>query len=197
MRFWAFLRKRRCVRLRSSALVAAVVLVLLAGGCAEESSQSPSEGATADSSPAIDPVEAEAVIDAYRTWRRIQDEVLTGQRDIEDVQTELDAVVTGQAVDDLQESMDLYTQHGVVVQGRSSISPEVTAMNLDGVPPTAILTDCLDTSNTDIVDAETGESRKVSSEVQSERVVVTAQAEKTSDGRWAISEVTTDFDRSC
>jgi hypothetical protein len=83
---------------------------------------------------------------------------------------------------------------GIVKRGRPvSRNTRVTALNLQANPPTAVLEDCLDTTNWKSVEAKTGKSV---STTESGPRPVTARA-RVYMGQWVIVEATADGSRKC
>ncbi|MBT2418012.1 hypothetical protein J7F01_08865 [Streptomyces sp. ISL-22] len=89
-----------------------------------------------------------------------------------------------------------YDEHGLKVVGEPGLAPEVTAVNLKAEPKTAVLSDCLDSTDWNTVYKSSGKSANKKDAKESRRKPVTAKAVTVGD-RWLISEYEIDRSRSC
>lgn len=97
------------------------------------------------------------------------------------------------ALADAQATIFLFRKNGIEMRGHPTHEVEVTSLTLSD-PPTASITDCLDSTKWRPVYAATGKSARAPG--QSSRVIVESTA-TVYDGRWVISTSIAHRDRSC
>jgi hypothetical protein len=97
------------------------------------------------------------------------------------------------ALADAQATIFLFRKNGIEMRGHPTHEVEVTSLTLSD-PPTASITDCLDSTKWRPVYAATGKSARAPG--QSPRVIVESMA-TVYNGRWVISRSVAHRDRSC
>jgi hypothetical protein len=97
------------------------------------------------------------------------------------------------ALADAQATIFLFRKNGIEMRGHPTHEVEVTSLTLSD-PPSASITDCLDSTKWRPVYAATGKSARAPG--QSSRVIVESTA-TVYDGRWVISTSIAHRDRSC
>jgi hypothetical protein len=97
------------------------------------------------------------------------------------------------ALADAQATIFLFRKNGIEMRGHPTHEVEVTSLTLSD-PPTASITDCLDSTKWRPVYAATGKSARAPG--QSPRVIVESTA-TVYDGRWVIRTSIAHRDRSC
>ncbi|MFI2373163.1 hypothetical protein [Streptomyces sp. NPDC018833] len=184
----------------ASAASAAVLLLGTIAGCS-----SSGEPARADSTPkgtaspkappsmSAEDKAKEQVLAAYRGLSAVRSEAYsTGKVD----NAKLQEYARDKAASGVVVAVAWYEKRGLKVVGKPQLAPEVTAVNLEAKPRTAVLSDCLDTSKSDTVYKTTGKSAIKKDSKEPRRKPVTAKAVTVGD-RWLISEYEIDRSRSC
>ncbi|MCZ3389991.1 MAG: hypothetical protein LH645_12970 [Actinomycetia bacterium] len=97
------------------------------------------------------------------------------------------------ALADAQATIFLFRKNGIEMRGHPTHDVEVTSLTLSD-PPTASITDCVDSTKWRPVYAATGKSARAPG--QSRRVIVESTA-TIYDGRWVINTSIAHRDRSC
>ncbi|WP_063820117.1 hypothetical protein [Streptomyces europaeiscabiei] len=184
------------MRKHAAALLLVSSLVAL-GGCSDgDADASPSESGpsqTADSSPSptstAKPEEA-AVLAAYNhSW----DAQIEAYAKASSAGTDLKKYTTLRALSDVESDLEAMRKAGQVTTGKPSIHPKDPKVT-DGEIPKATLTDCIDTTNWNLV--EKASKKKVP--LPSERLtkyVSTATLEKWGT-KWMVTELTAQ-DQAC
>jgi hypothetical protein len=86
-------------------------------------------------------------------------------------------------------------EHGAVRTGSLISDPTVTEVNLESVPATVVIQDCLDATNYRMVYAD--DTDKVYPGTEVGRYLATATATRYDDGRWLISSGAAHRDQPC
>lgn len=86
-------------------------------------------------------------------------------------------------------------EHGAMRTGSLISAPTVTEVNLDSVPVTVVIQDCLDATNYRMVYAD--DTDKLVPGMQVGRYLATATATRYDDGRWLISNGAAHRDQPC
>lgn len=162
-------------RTRQSALAAAAIAAaLLLAACSSgggtpsktsvESASTSAGSAPASASTSPTPSAADKaktqVLAAYQGFWNTQVQAYT-QGSFDGVQVE--KYTRGNADYLLRTGLQYYVDQGLVMRGRPSLTPSVSALNLAGKLPTATITDCVDTTNYFPVDKTTGKPAKLTS----------------------------------
>lgn len=85
-------------------------------------------------------------------------------------------------------------EHGAMRTGKLISEPTVTAVNLDTVPATVAIQDCIDATGYHLVYVK---DRKVVPGSASGRYLATATATRYADGRWLVSDGNAHQDQPC
>ncbi|MCK9871412.1 hypothetical protein MRI28_17500 [Nocardiopsis dassonvillei] len=156
--------------------------------------------APADSGPPEDSssgspssVEEAAVLETYQEARAVYIDLLRGETDLDTASTELEAYSSGQAYDSLVQDGQTFGDAGIVFEGEPGMDPQVTGMDLETTPPTAVLTDCWDTADWQPV--RDGVPLEAAPD-QEQRRVINVRAEKPDD-HWVLTELTPEEGRTC
>ncbi|MER5924934.1 hypothetical protein [Streptomyces mirabilis] len=179
-------------RHRGAALV--VALVALTAGCSSsgdhggEAKKTTSPAPTKSSDP--DASEKTAVLEAYRNmWKARNRTYATAKLD-----SKLEDYAGNKALSNIKATLIYYQDHGTVLKGEPVNSPEITGIDTAAKPMKATITDCVDTSHYDEVNAKTG--KKVPVGTAPVRVVYNATAIN-SNGKWIIWTTEIDRGRTC
>jgi hypothetical protein len=187
-----------------TALAVAVAVLAVTAGCSNSpeppiaagpsprSTESPSPGTGPTRQPSPDPTEraGAAVLAAYRNFRQAEAEVLA---DYDVGASQLRRYAIDRARADVQSTVLLFQQEGIVMRGRPRLDPVVTALRSQPTPR-ATIRDCLDSTDWEAVYADTGKSAVAPG--QPERVVIEATA-TVYEGRWVVEDVVVQRDRPC
>ncbi|MEV7525628.1 hypothetical protein [Streptomyces sp. NPDC091371] len=186
-------RTTRHRRLFTAAAVAATITVVTAG-CTKEPTASPAPSSpSASPSPSADPQEAEknALLDVYRTfWDASLKAYSTGSMK----NTGIETVGTDKAYAKVQATQIYYAENGFVMTGAPVLSPKVTAMDTAAKPPSATITDCIDSTNYIQVEKENG--KPVGTLDKNRRHVASYTALKIG-GAWQIRDFEISRDQLC
>lgn len=173
---------------RTVAVLSAAALCLTA--C---SATSHTEGAPVDSEPAIDAEQATAVLETYRSAREVYIDLLQGELDMDTAGERLEQYATGQAYDSMLEDGTTFGEADITFQGEPGMDPEVTGLDMDSDPPSAVLTDCWDDSTWHPV--QNGQALEAAPDQDPRRVLnVRAQQQ---DGAWVLVELNPEEGRTC
>jgi hypothetical protein len=97
------------------------------------------------------------------------------------------------ALADEQATLVLYRQQGLVSKGAPKLEPSVVDLVMNGDASTAVIRDCIDISNVQVLNRD---GKSVLAPSKSLRHEATAKA-RMWFGRWVIREIKTDRKRSC
>lgn len=145
-------------------------------------------------SPSVDPAVAEAeaaVLAAYEGFWAAKVAYLAAPGEPEP--PELQQYAVDKALAGLREAAELFALNGIVTQGAPDISPEVTQLELEGMP-SAVIVDCVDTTNWQPIYSATGESAAAPGQNARQP---TESYTFLYDGRWVIGDTTIYRDRTC
>ena len=184
-------RNRMTGRLCQAALVAgALILVTGCSGGDGHPTDKPSTGMSA--TPSKDPQAAakQAILKAYQALAHAEDRTYAQAK----LDPEVHTYAGDKMLSDIKTTLFGYKQQGLVVKGKVKRSPKVTALDLDSDPMKAIVTDCVDTTDSDAYNSDTG---KAVSYDGPRRHVETATAKRTTDSRWKFYSGTVDRKRTC
>ena len=177
-------------------LSAAIALAVLTG-CAKSGQVaqigSGAPGAAASSTPTQDPAQAATaqVLAVYTGMRQAQ----AAAEDAGTVQNvSLGSYATGKALIALTSAVGQDAANGWRMVGVPQLDPKVTALDLNGHPPTATVTDCMNVSGWHTVDQFTGKDITAPSTHSS--FVSVSQAQLGPDG-WRISETEVNRSKPC
>lgn len=159
-----------------------------AGSSAPPISVSP----TASSSPTPDPTASasDAALAAYRGYRAAQVKALAT---LDLNASGLSKFAVDKAITDVGATLLLFQQQGLVMKGQPRLTPSVASVTL-GSLPTAVVTDCFDTTNWEAVHSSTGQSAVAPGQARRTWVRATLTVY---DGRWVVRTVTNEKDRTC
>ena len=168
------------------------ILVTACSGNGAQTNPSPSGKTSAPVSVSATSADATEVLTVYR---RLQDLVTAAFAHPErNPSPLLERYAYGRALADVYETVFSYRQEGVRVVGRPVISPEVTSMDLDARPKSAVITDCFDGRNWTSVDSKTG--KPVSAPSQNLHYVIIVRVQRIK-GRWFVVSASPDRSRTC
>jgi hypothetical protein len=183
---------------------AGVLAVLVAGtfltACSENDEDTKSQPtstapASAPATTASPSPEAQARADVLVVYRRaekfFESVQKKGRIDEEDVTNTL----TGKARGLWAASGLKYQQQGIRLEGAITRTPEISALDLSGKPPTATVVDCIDVSAARVIDAKTGVQKKAV-EGQAPRYFQTTSLIQ-ENGRWLVADVVPERGRTC
>ena len=105
----------------------------------------------------------------------------------------LSTYAADKAFTDVGATLLLFQQQGLVMKGQPQSAPSVESVTL-GATPTAVVTDCFDTSAWEAVHAATGESAVAPGQARRTWVRATLSVYA---GRWVVRTVTNEKDRTC
>jgi hypothetical protein len=179
--------------MRSAALLTVVVALAAAAGCSSGSDEaSPKKSASPSPTKSADPDAAEKaqVLEAYRNMWASRNRTYAKAK----LDPKLEEYAGNKALSNIKVTLLYYQDHGTVMRGEPVNSPKVTGIDTSAKPMKATITDCVDTSNYDEVEAKTG--KKVPVGTGPRRHVYTATA-ITSHGKWIIWTTSIDRDRTC
>ena len=177
-----------------------VVVVSLLAACSGSSSDARGPNASvqsttpnATSSPSDDSTTRAkaAVLEAYQGYWSAQVEALAHPK--RPIPKSLGRYSIDKAQADVQATIVLFRQQGLVLKGQPRMAPEITSVTL-GDSPFAAITDCVDSTDWMPIHAKTGKSARPPG--QKTRVVMESTAE-TYDGRWVIRTSVARRDRTC
>lgn len=180
-------------RLLAAAAVAAIVASLTVGCAKDDKSAPPPPSATPSPSPSSDPQEAQkaALLSVYRAFWDAQLRVYTTGT-MKD--SGIEKVGADKAYTKIQATRDYYVSNSLLVKGAPVLSPSVTTLDTAAAPPSATITDCLDTTNYTKVDKESGEPVQT---VDSNRRHVATYSALKIGGVWQIRDFDISRDRTC
>ncbi|WP_152648560.1 hypothetical protein [Streptacidiphilus anmyonensis] len=151
-------------RLMAAAMVPAASL--LVAGCSSSPKQSalspsvaPTSAAASPSPNASDAAKAQLLTE-YRGFWNLQVQAYT-QGSLEGLP--ISAFAIGKADANVRASVQYYRSQGLVMRGRPTLSPIVTALNL--ASKTATITDCIDSANYRPVNKATGQPAQLADKV--------------------------------
>ena len=184
---------------RLSGALLALSLVGLAGctssadtGGTPSASSTTSSSGTTSSTPTPDPSASasDAALAAYRGYRAAQVKALTT---LDLKASGLSTYAADKAFTDVGATLLLFQQQGLVMKGQPQSAPSVESVTL-GATPTAVVTDCFDTSGWEAVHAATGESAVAPGQARRTWVRATLSVYA---GRCVVRTVTNEKDRTC
>jgi len=175
--------------------VPGVVIVVLLAGCggdpSDSGTSSPSPSASVSASPSIDP-QAAAKATVLKVYQKMWDAQVKAYSSGTLKDADLESYAADKALSKIKVTALYYQQHGTIMQGKPTLSPKVTA--IDTVKHSATITDCVDSTNYVQVDKKT--KKPVGTLDNNRRHVGTATAH-TIAGKWFITDITLDRDRTC
>ncbi|MGW2993287.1 hypothetical protein ACWDA9_16510 [Streptomyces sp. NPDC001193] len=186
-------RTTRGRQLLAATAIAATVAAVTAG-CAKDTKTAPAPSSpTASPSPSSDPQAAEkaAVLDVYRAFWDAQLKVYASGSTKD---SGIEQAAGDKAYSKVQTTRAYYVERGYTVKGAPVLSPQVTALSTTATPPSATITDCLDTTNYYKVEKTTG--AKVETADNNRRHVATYEALRIA-GAWQIRDFDISRDRLC
>ncbi|WP_405933683.1 hypothetical protein [Streptomyces sp. NBC_00827] len=158
-------------------------------GCSSDSvNTSPKKSAGPSATKSVDPDAAEKakVLQVYRSMWEARNRTYAEAK----LDPKLGDYAGNKALSNIKVTLLYYQDHGTVMTGEPVNSPNVTDIDTSSTPMKATITDCVDTSHYEEVDAKTGKEVPVGT--GSRRHIYNATAIN-SDGTWIIW--TTDIDR--
>ncbi|WP_051415726.1 hypothetical protein [Nocardiopsis sp. CNT312] len=173
------------------AATAAALLTLTA--CSTPTGPEATDEPDASSTATVDPVQAEAALEAYRSAHDIYIDMLQGQRSPDDAQVELEQLSSGQALESFTNDARNFAEAGVTFEGDPTSDPEVTGLDLDADPPVATITDCWDDTSWQPVN---GDGQPLEHVDGPSRRVINARAERHDDG-WVLTLMSPEEGRTC
>lgn len=174
-------------------LAAVFAAALAMGACTQNpeddssTSSDPTSDATSEA-PTADQAAVEAAYGAY--W----DAYIADAADVDTDFAALNAATYPPLRSDLILWLDERHADGHIYSGTPEWTINSVTVDLESTPPGATIEVCLDTTDWNLVDADTGEAVEVPE--QSKRYPATARAEQI-DGRWYIAEEQARRDESC
>lgn len=189
------MRKGSPVRLWTT--LVAVVALGAATACSTKDSAgaSPSDARTARPKPSVD---AEAIAAAEKAALAAYAGYLEASQKAELARDPMHPELTKYLADPLLTWVRLTIreakEHGAMRTGKLISDPTVTSVNLDTVPATVTIQDCIDATKYRLVDVKT--NKAVPGSVTG-RYLATATASRYPDGRWLINEGAVHQDQPC
>ncbi len=182
------LSPRSCIRPWSVAALSVAALCLTACSTASDTEDAPVE-----SEPTIDDEQATTVLETYRSAREVYIDLLQGELDMGTAGERLEQYATGQAYDSMLQDGTTFGEADITFQGEPGMDPEVTGLDMDSDPPSAVLTDCWDDSTWQPV--QNGQALEAAPDQDPRRVLnVRAQQQ---DGVWVLVELNPEEGRTC
>jgi hypothetical protein len=193
--FSGFLRRARVTARLSGSAAAVVVVAVIASGCGSPKAvdEAPGSGTPSPSAPSTEQQAADSALDAYRGYRRVYAE-LSHTADYQNT-TELAKYAADPAKANVVFDLATMSKSGVVSTGDPVSSPTVASVNIATNPHSAVISDCLDNSGTDKINASTGKSVLVPG--QSRRAKLSARVVRYDDGRWLVQKIDIDKSATC
>ena len=186
-------------RTRQAALGAAFLTTsLLLSGCSGGSGtttktsveSAPSSSPTSTPSTSAADLADQQILTAYQGFWNVQVEVLT-QGTIQGIPINKYAI--DNADYEIKENLEYYLSQNLVMRGRPTLDPHVTALNLTKKPYTATITDCIDSTNYFPVNKTTGKPAQLTSPVRRHPATYSARY----GAQWWIVDGSIDRDKSC
>ncbi|MER6443621.1 hypothetical protein [Streptomyces venezuelae] len=177
--------------LAATAITTTVVAVTTA--CAKDPRAAAPPGPSTSPTRAADADAAEktALLDVYRAFWDSQLKVYVSGS-MQD--TGIEKVAGDKAYSKVQTTRAYYVENGLEVKGAPTHAPQVTALDMTATPPSATITDCLDSTDYFKVDKATG--KKVETVDNNRRHMATYQALRIA-GSWQIRDFDISRDRLC
>lgn len=185
-------RITRRQRLLGACAVVTTVAAVTAG-CSKDNKTAPPPSPTATPSPSADPQAAEkaALLGVYRAFWDAQLKVYTTGR-MKD--TGIEKVGADKAYAKVQATRIYYMDNGFVMTGAPVLSPQVSTMDLSTAPPSASITDCIDSTNYIKIEKQSG--KPVQTLDNNRRHVATYTALKIG-GAWQVRDFDISRDQLC
>ncbi|MFC9816066.1 hypothetical protein ACFVJM_28865 [Streptomyces virginiae] len=176
-----------------TAAALATTVAAVTTGCTKDNKAAPPPSLTASPTPTADPQAAEknALLSVYGAFWDAQLKVYTSGS-MKD--TGIEKVAGDQAYSKVQTTRAYYVDRGYEVKGAPAHSPQVTVLNMAAAPPSATITDCLDTSDYYKVEKSTG--KKVETADDNRRHIATYNALRIA-GTWQIRDFDISRDGQC
>ncbi|MFD3938217.1 hypothetical protein ACFWSF_09455 [Streptomyces sp. NPDC058611] len=186
-------RTTRRQRLLAACAFVATVAAVTAGCSKDSKTAAPPPSATVTPSLSADPQAAEktALLGVYRAFWDAQLKVYASGSTKD---TGIEKVAGDMAYSKVQTTRAYYVERGYDIKGAPILSPQVTAMNPASTPPSATITDCVDTSDYYKVDKATG--KKVETADNNRRHVAKYEALHIG-GAWQIRDFDISRDNLC
>ncbi|MFE5677304.1 hypothetical protein ACFQ7B_19305 [Streptomyces erythrochromogenes] len=186
-------RFRTLLTATATATAIAATVAAVTTGCTKENKTAPAPSTMASSGPSTDPQAADkdALLGVYRAFWDAQ---LKVYRSGSMKDTGIEKVAGDKAYSKVQTTRGYYVDHGYDVKGAPAHLPQVTALNMAAAPPSATITDCLDTSDYYKVEKSTG--KKVETADDNRRHIATYQALRIA-GTWQIRDFDISRDGTC
>ncbi|MFD3328613.1 hypothetical protein [Streptomyces sp. NPDC058701] len=186
-------RTTRRQRLLAAGAVVTIVAAVTAGCSEGNKAAPPPPSPTATPGPSADPQAAEktALLGVYRAFWDAQLKVYASGSTKD---TGIEKVAGDMAYSKVQTTRAYYVERGYDIKGAPILSPQVTAMNPAATPPSATITDCVDTSDYYKVDKATG--KKVETADNNRRHVAKYEALHIG-GAWQIRDFDISRDNLC
>ncbi|MFG2489307.1 MULTISPECIES: hypothetical protein [Streptomyces] len=177
--------------LTAAAIAATVAAVTI--GCTKENKAASPPSPTASPTTSADPQAADkdALVSVYRAFWDAQLKVYASGSAKD---TGIEKVAGDKAYSKVQTTRAYYVDRGYEVKGAPAHSPQVTALNMAATPPSATITDCLDTTDYYKVEKSTG--KKVETADDNRRHVATYEALRIA-GAWQIRDFDISRDGRC
>ncbi|MCX4429077.1 hypothetical protein [Streptomyces mirabilis] len=178
---------------RTAVLLLALAALTVTTGCSSGSHDaSPKQSATPSATQSVDPNAAEKakVLEAYRNMWEARNRTYAQAK----LDPKLSSYAGNKALSNIKVTLLYYQDHGTLMKGQPVNSPQVTGIDTESKPKKATITDCVDTSRYDEVDAKTG--KKVPVGTGSRRHVYNATAIN-AQGKWIIWTTDIDRERTC
>ena len=175
------------------ALVLSLVTLTVTAGCSSDTKES-SAPKSASPSPSVsaDPQAAEKakVLAVYRSMWDARNRTYASAK----LDPKLEDYAGNKALSNIKVTLIYYQDHGTVLKGEPVNSPKVTRVDSTSKPMKATITDCVDSSHYDEVNAKTG--KKILAGTGPRRHVYNATA-IVSNGKWIIWTTEIDRERTC
>ncbi len=191
-RSFASTRTRRSRRLAAAAVVASCLLMAGCGGSAKPTvsadSAAPAPSSASPSPNATDTAKAK-LLTAYQGFWNLQVQAYT-QGSLDGLPISTYAI--GKADANIRASLQYYQSQGLVMRGRPTLTPLVTALDL--AAKSATITDCIDSTNYRPVDKTTGEPAQLADKVFRHRWTFQATFDNV---QWRIYDDSVDRTAAC
>lgn len=163
-----------------------------AGGQVSQIASAPTVAA-ASASPSPDPAQAATaqILAAYTGMRQAQEQAEAAGTT---QNVSLSAYAGGKALVDIVSAVGEDAARDWVMVGIPLLDPKVTALDLNGTPPTATITDCMNVSGWHLVDQFTG--KDVTAPATHSSFLSVSQAQLGSDG-WRITQTEVNRSNPC
>ncbi|MFD9338642.1 hypothetical protein ACFWBF_30245 [Streptomyces sp. NPDC060028] len=180
-------------RLLAAAAVTLTIAAFTAGCTKDNESAPPAPSPTVSPSPTADPQAAEktALLGVYRAYWDAQLKVYASGSTKD---TGIEKVAGDKAYSKVQSTRAYYVDNHLVVKGAPVLAPKVSTMDVTSVPPSATITDCVDSTNYITVEQDTGKPVQT---IDSNRRHAATYAALKIGGTWQIRDSDISRDSTC